>query len=352
MKRPLPHSNKKWTYIFQNDVKVVDGDREITVDISGIDNVNSVESHKLKRPHLYSKDGGRYTKKNSITSFIKNIFISDGKGPGIYFVLPSLLGVIIFVLAPFADVVRRSFATTMGGENVGFANYQNIFNNEAFVLAATNTIKFMAVCLPLLMCSSLVLAMILYNIGKISGIFKTAFLIPMAIPVASIVLLWRVLFASQGLGNNLLNYIGRDAIPWMDSDSAFWVLVGSYLWKNIGYDVVLWLAGLAGINESLFEAAKMDGAGALRIFWQITLPNLMSSMYTILVLSLINAFKVFREAYLVAGDYPHKSIYLLQHLFNNWFRELSMDKLSAAAVVTALVILVIILILRRAFEDE
>ena len=194
--------------------------------------------------------------------------------------------------------------------------------------------------------------MILYAIGEKAGIFKTAFLIPMAVPVASIVLLWRVLFAGQGLANNWITGMGGEAIPWMDSDSAFWVLVGSYLWKNIGYDVVLWLAGLAGINESLFEAAKVDGAGSFRIFWQITLPNLLPSLYTILVLSLINAFKVFREAYLVAGDYPHNSIYLLQHLFNNWFRELSMDKLSAAAVVTALVILVIILVLRRTLEKE
>lgn len=351
MKKQSTHSNKKWTYTFPNNFS--------TFTVKNSKTVNT-HTHKLKepkvkifkRPFPYKNNKGRLTPKKTIIDPIKNTFVADGKGPGFYFVIPSLLGVLIFVLIPFADVVRRSFATTMGGENVGFANYQNIFNNDAFKLAATNTIKFMAVCLPLLLCLSLALAMVLYTIGEKSGIFKTAFLLPMAVPVASIVLLWRVLFATQGLGNNWITQMGGEPIPWMDSDSAFWVLVGSYLWKNMGYDVVLWLAGLAGINESLFEAAKMDGAGTIRIFWKITLPNLLSSMYTILVLSLINAFKVFREAYLVAGDYPHKSIYLLQHLFNNWFRELSMDKLSAAAVITALVILVIILLLRRAFEDE
>lgn len=305
-----------------------------------------------QRPPSPEGEGSLAISKNRIKSAFESIFLADGKGPGFYFVLPSILGVLIFVLIPFVDVVRRSFATTMGSESVGFANYQTIFSNDAFILAATNTIKFMAVCLPLLLFTSLGLALILYAIGEKAGIFKTAFLIPMAVPVASIVLLWRVLFAGQGLANNWITGMGGEAIPWMDSDSAFWVLVGSYLWKNIGYDVVLWLAGLAGINESLFEAAKVDGAGSFRIFWQITLPNLLPSLYTILVLSLINAFKVFREAYLVAGDYPHNSIYLLQHLFNNWFRELSMDKLSAAAVVTALVILVIILVLRRTLEKE
>lgn len=290
--------------------------------------------------------------KHKLFETVKGIFFADGKGPGFYFVLPSLLGVLFFVLVPFVDVVRRSFSTTMGGEFVGMDNYKAIFQNDAFILAAANTVKFLAVCLPLLLALSLGLALILYAIGEKAGIFKTAFLMPMAVPVASIVLLWRVLFANQGLVNNWITGFGGEATTWMESGSAFWVLVGSYIWKNIGYDVVLWLAGLAGINESLFEAARVDGAGSFRIFWQITLPNLLPSLYTILVLSLINAFKVFREAYLVAGNYPHSSIYMLQHLFNNWFRELSMDKLSSAAVVTALVILIMILFLRRTWEED
>ena len=82
------------------------------------------------------------------------------------------------------------------------------------------------------------------------------------------------------------------------------------------------------------------------------MPNLMSTLYTITVLAFLNSFKVFREAYLVAGDYPHESMYLLQHLFNNWFRELSLDKMSAAAVVIALLILVLILGLQRSWDRE
>ena len=82
------------------------------------------------------------------------------------------------------------------------------------------------------------------------------------------------------------------------------------------------------------------------------MPNLMSTMYTITVLAFLNSFKVFREAYLVAGDYPHESMYLLQHLFNNWFRELSLDKMSAAAVVIAMLILVLIIGLQRSWDRE
>ena len=138
----------------------------------------------------------------------------------------------------------------------------------------------------------------------------------------------------------------------MNSPAAFWVLCGSYLWKNLGYDIVLWMAGLSGIPTQIYEAAQVDGAGEWKIFCKITFPSLLPSLYTISVLSFLNSFKVFREAYLVAGDYPNESMYLLQHLFNNWFRDLSFDKLSAGAVLVAAVILGLILLLQRIWNWE
>lgn len=126
--------------------------------------------------------------------------------------------------------------------------------------------------------------------------------------------------------------------------------MGSYIWKNLGYDIVLWMAGLAGISENIYEAARVDGAGEWQCFWKITLPNLKTSFYTITVLSFLNSFKVFREAYLVAGDYPHESIYMMQHLFNNWFRNFSFDKMAAAAVLESLVLLALILLFQKAAD--
>ena len=99
-------------------------------------------------------------------------------------------------------------------------------------------------------------------------------------------------------------------------------------------------------------AARVDGAGEWQCFFKITLPNLKSSLYTITVLSFLNSFKVFREAYLVAGDYPHESIYMMQHLFNNWFRGFSFDKMAAAAVCTGGVLMIAILALQRLWEDS
>ena len=202
------------------------------------------------------------------------------------FLAPSLAGLCVFVLVPFADAVRRSFTDAM------------------------------------------------------------------AIPVASIVLLWQALFHRQGLVNAVLSALGAQPVDFMGTDAAFWVLIGTYVWKNAGYDMILWMAGLDGISDSLYEAARVDGAGAWQCFWRVTLPGLLPTLFMTAVLSLLNTFKVFREAYLVGGAYPHDSIYLLQHLFNNWFLDLDVGRLCAAAVLIAAVLLAAILLLQKLWGGE
>lgn len=275
-----------------------------------------------------------------------------GENVGLCFLLPSLTGVCLFVLLPFLDVLRRSLSGAVSEEWVGFQNYWSILQSSAFRLACWNTLRFSGVCIPFLLAASLLLAMILQRLDRLGGILKTAFLLPMAIPVASVALVWRVLFENSGLWNSLLCWFGAVPVDWMNSPTAFWVLCGSYLWKNLGYDIVLWMAGLSGIPTQIYEAARVDGAGEWKIFRKITLPSLLPSLYTISVLSFLNSFKVFREAYLVAGDYPDESMYLLSHLFNNWFRDLSFDKLAAGAVLAAAVILGLILLLQRVWNWE
>lgn len=276
-----------------------------------------------------------------------------GKNTGFLFVLPSLIGVAFFILIPSADVVRRSFTEAVSGAWAGLENYRTVFSNRAFRLAAYNTLRFEGICIPLLLVLSL-LAALLLNALDMKGarqFFKSCFLVPMAIPVASAVLLWKVLFHERGLMSGLLHMLGLSGSDWMRTPWAFWILVASYIWKNLGYDVILWLAALAGIPSSLYEAAQVDGAGRWQCFWYITLPNLLPALFTIAVLSILNSFKAFREAYLAAGDYPHESMYLLQHLFNNWYRDLSMDKMAAGAVVQAGVIFLLILFLKRRWEE-
>lgn len=259
------------------------------------------------------------------------------------FLAPSLIGVAMFVVFPMADTIRRSFLT-VGGEFHGFNNYLTLLGNEAFRQASLNTLKFLAVSVPLLLVLSMGVALIAQ---RAPDWFRTGWLIPLSLPVASLALLWRVVFEDAGLLNRMMSALGADAIPWMHSGTAFYVLVFSYLWKNIGYDMVLFLGGLANIPLSLYEAAQVDGAGRIKQFFFITLPQLTPVFFTVAVLSLLNAFKVFREAYLVAGNYPHSSMYMLQHLFNNWFLHLDIDKLCAAATVVTLVIFTLILLMQK-----
>ena len=268
------------------------------------------------------------------------------------FLAPSLAGLCVFVLVPFADAVRRSFTDAMGSRFVGVANYASVLGNSAFRLAAGNTARFIGVCVPLLLCVSLLLAVAVRAAKDGGRIFKTTYLIPMAIPVASIVLLWQALFHRQGLVNAVLSALGAQPVDFMGTDAAFWVLIGTYVWKNAGYDMILWMAGLDGISDSLYEAARVDGAGAWQCFWRVTLPGLLPTLFMTAVLSLLNTFKVFREAYLVGGAYPHDSIYLLQHLFNNCFLDLDVGRLCAAAVLIAAVLLAAILLLQKLWGGE
>lgn len=268
-------------------------------------------------------------------------------GTALIFLAPSFVGVSLFLLIPFIETVRRSFCDTLGTRFVGLSNYQSVLQNEAFRLAVRNTVRFTGVCVPLLLVFSLMLALALRSKPlrntPWSEWYRTTFLLPMAIPVASIAILWKVLFARTGLINALF---GTDC-DFMNTEAAFWVLIATYLWKNIGYDSILWSGGLDAISTELYEAASVDGAGIWRQFTAITLPNLVPTLIITTVLSLLNTYKVFREAYLVAGAYPQQSIYLIQHLFNNWFLALDLPRLCAAAVLVAITLLAGIALLLR-----
>lgn len=245
------------------------------------------------------------------------------------FLFGSLSGVTVFVLLPFLDVIRRSFTTAVTGDFVGVENYRRIFDNQAFRLAVHNTLRFTGVCIPLLVVIGLAVALPLSRIRE-TELIKSLYLFPLALPTATVVIVWRMFFY----------------------EADFQSLVTSYLWRNLGYTVVLWTAGIKSIPGDILEAAKVDGASALQSLFRIELPNLKGSFYTIVVLSFLNSFKIYREAYLVAGSYPKQEIYLLQHLFNNWFVNMEFDKMAAAAVCVGAVLLAAILLLQRLWDKE
>lgn len=260
------------------------------------------------------------------------------------FLLPSLLGVAAFAIVPFVQVLFQSCSG-------GVSHYKAVLTNGAFHLAVGNTCRFVGVGIPLLLFVSFVVALGIYK-SKWMSLIKSIYLLPMAVPTAVVVLIWKVFFHKAGISNQMLSAFGIEAVDWLSGDSAFWVLILSYLWKNLGYTVVLWISGMAGVPESLTEAARVDGATQWQCVRYMILPQLKPVFYTITMLSFLNSFKVFREAYLVAGAYPPKSIYLLQHLFNNWFTNLEIDKMSSAATILAVFFAVCSLALQSLWERE
>ena len=257
------------------------------------------------------------------------------------FLAPSLCGVFLFQVLPFLDVVRRSFLDAMGQSFVGMANYQTVWENEAFRMAAGNTLHFLAAAIPALSLVSLALSLLVYRCGAGQRFYKTSLVLPMVIPAAAMVLVWRILFCPDGLWNQLLSAMTgrlweRD---WVHGRTAFPILAVTYLWKNIGYDMLLWLAGLSAIPRGLYDAARVDGAGEWAQIRWITLPCLQRTTGLVLVLSVVNSFRVYREAYLLAGSYPDLSIYMIPHLFGHWFLTLDIQKMSTAAVFLVLAVL-------------
>ena len=267
------------------------------------------------------------------------------------FLSPSLLGVGIFFILPFCVVVYYSLIDGVGSKNFVFLqNFIKLFDNSAFRLAAKNTLTFSAMAVPLAVVLSMVLALMLESRIPLKSQFRTFFLSPMMVPVASVVLIWQVLFNYNGTINEFLMLFGADKIDWLQSQFAPVVVLLLFLWKNLGYNMILFMAALNNIPKELLEVADVEGAGEMYKFFAIKLRYLSPTVLFVTILSLINSFKVFREVYLLAGAYPYETLYTLQHFMNNTFDSLDYQKLSAAAVLMALVMVVIIALLFKA-ED-
>src|SRR5699024_3700852 len=174
------------------------------------------------------------------------------------------------------------------------------------------TFRFIVIGVPLLMVFSFLLALLLFDKFKGATVFRSLFLYPLVLPAASVVIVVQAFFSDGGLVNQLLSALGLPIEDWIQSEYAFPILVGLYIWKNCGYDLILFLAGLAAIPKEYREAAASEGASYLQTVRYITLPLLMPTFFFILIVSIINSFKSFREAYLLGGANPHESIYMLQ----------------------------------------
>ena len=259
---------------------------------------------------------------------------------------PSFLGVAVFYIVPFGVIVYYSLIDNPVQRNFVFLdNFESLFQNAAFLLAAGNTLKFSAVAVPLAVVLALMLALLLEARIPFKSRFRTFFLSPLMVPVASIVLIWRVLFHHDGAVNELLAVFGVDKIDWLQSEHNQIVVIILYLWKTLGYNMILFMAALSNIPRELLEVADVEGAGPIKKLFSIKLRYLSPTLLFVTILSLISSFKVFREVYLLAGDYPYGGLYMLQHFMNNVFFSLNYQRLASAAVVMAVAMVIVIAVL-------
>ncbi|WP_271753851.1 carbohydrate ABC transporter permease [Cohnella sp. JJ-181] len=248
------------------------------------------------------------------------------------FLAPSLIGFSIFYLIPFLIGLYESFTDgNLGGVFVCLHNYRELLASGSFRKAALNTLLFTGIGVPLLIASSLGLALLLHRPVYLRGWLRTSIVMPLVVPVASVVMIWQIFFDWNGTLNEWLHHFSHGRVDWMQSEWSMSVVVLMYLWKNIGYNMILFLAGLQTIPKDYYETAEIEGAGRMRQLIHITLVYLTPTMVFVVLISIVNSFKVFRETYLLAGDYPYDRLYMMQHYMNNMFFSLDIQKLTAAA---------------------
>lgn len=259
------------------------------------------------------------------------------------FLSPSLLGVLLFFIIPFCVVIYFSFIeNTITYEWVGLANYKKLAGNDAFRLAVKNTVRFTLMSVPTAVILGLILALILDVDIPGRSYLRSAFLTPLMVPIASVVLIFRVLFDYNGVVNNFIVAHGGVQTDFLKSEQGLWVITLMYLWKNLGYNMILFLSALGNVPDDIIESANLDGASKLRIFFSVKMIYLSPMLVFTTLLSMINSFKIFREIYLMTGEYPYETMYLLQHYMNNTFSSADYQKLSTGAIYMSMVVIVIV----------
>lgn len=258
------------------------------------------------------------------------------------FLLPSLIGIAVFYVIPYIMCVYSSFVSK--GSFAGLDNYINLFQNKAFLYALRNTVIFTAVAIPLLMIISFLIAKFLASFKKISAFFRSAYLMPIVIPAASLIYVWQLLFDDYGIVNNILSSLGIDTVQFFSSGFSMVMIIIIYIWKNCGFCVILFTAGLANLPKSVHESAYLEGASGFKTTIKITLPLITPTTFFVFLMAVINSFRMFRESFSLFGTYPNENIYFLQNFINNNYNNFNYPQLSSSAIVMSLIFIGLMLI--------
>lgn len=279
--------------------------------------------------------------KNLFEKFVNNTQMS-----ALIFLLPALLGTLIFIVIPVICSFGLSFVQwdlLNPIKFVGFENYREIFHDGLFYKILGNTIvfalstSFLGVIIPL------ILASILNTKIRGSEFFKGAYFLPFITPMVVVGVVWAWIF-DPNIG--LLNQMLHLHLNWLyDSNLAMPALIVVSVWKLIGYNMIIFLSSLSAISQSLFEAAKIDGANSFQIFKNVTIPMLSPTIFFVVIITAISSFQVFDLIYLMTQGGPFDSTNVLVYaIYKNAFEYFNVGKASAIAYVLFVIILVLTLI--------
>lgn len=227
---------------------------------------------------------------------------------------------------------------TFNKKFVGLGNFIRVLSNKYYRLALKNTFRFTGIAVPLVVLISFLLAVLLASQHKISHVFRTSFIIPILIPSASVVMIWKAIFGK----NNFLVEALSSIFTLGDNLLYEFPVLMFFLWKNTGLNVILFLAGLMSIPREIYESCDVEGARWFQKHFYVTFPLLLPTTFFTLIISTVNSFKIFKEVYLLYGSYPSEVIYFVQHYMNNHFNKLNYQNLTTGAIIFALIVYIIV----------
>lgn len=272
------------------------------------------------------------------------------------FLLPGLAFILCFYIFPFIGGIQYSLSS--GGREshfVGFDNYISVWNNTMFQIGFGNTILLSCICAPLLWLLSFLTATGLSSLIPRGRSIRTAIMLPYLTPSSAILLIWLILFDYGGPVNRIVQALGSTRIMWLESSMLRVPIILLFLWKNLGFCTIIFSAALQSVPASLYEYAKIEGAGFGTRTFKITLPLIIPSAFLVFVLAWINAFKIFKEVYFIAGGYPDPAVYTLQHFMNNMFSKMKYEYVTSASYSFSLFVLalfgVLFILQRRAVRS-
>lgn len=262
------------------------------------------------------------------------------------FLLPGLIGILLFYVVPFAWGFVYSLRDG-GFENkfTGLKNYINVWNNPMFRLGLKNTLLLSLIGAPLLWLLSFLSAVLLNRIRPAGAFFSGSVLLPYLMPSCAVLMIWLLWFDYGGPVNRLLVALGGERQMLLTGANLRLPIILMFLWKNLGFCVVIFTAALEAIPEPLYEYADLEGASFMRKSFSITLPLIVPTAFLVLILSWINAFRVFKEVYFISGAYPDEAVYTLQHYMNNMYGKLNYQNVTSGAYSFAVIVFALFAVL-------